>query len=227
MLIFVILLSSLSFQTVVSDKDIIPVFLIDESGVMDDLYIEPNPFFKISTAFFADVIHDVIKKAEVVIIFVEDQFSTEDISTKDSLGTPYRNMQEGLIEKKVKYFPKVIEPYKLLNQMFQPHQSNVFYVSSGMDLIMLEKRLRHLYIFFRDGKNETRAEVLRRHDLIMREVYMVMRDTVDGPVVAFYTGKMNPVLIDKLDFVPIAPIPDSKFPGVTVVTDGALFRFVG
>ncbi|RVE43046.1 hypothetical protein evm_012317 [Chilo suppressalis] len=227
LIIIIFLLSSYPFQPVLCDRDIIPVFLIDHSSVLDDVNIEPNPFSKISTAFFADIVHGVIKKSEVVIVFVEDQLSVEDISTKDALGTPYRNLQVGLIEKKVKYLPKVIDPYKLLNQVFQPHQFNVFHLSSGMNLKMLEGKFKHLYIFFRDGKNETRAEVLRRHDLIMREVYTVMKQLVNGPVFAFYTGKMNPVQREKVEFVPIAPLEETKFPGVMVVTDGALYRFVG
>lgn len=215
------------FQTAIADKDIIPVFLVDDSGVMDHLTVDPNPFAKVSTAYFADIIHDTIKRSEVVIIFVEDQFSVEDISLKDKLGTPYHHLHQGLLENKVKFFPGVIEPYKLLNQIFQPQQFNVFYLSSGTKLQMFDGHFKYFYIFFQDGKNETRGEILRRHDLIMREVYFVVKQLAQGAIVAFYTGKMNPVEVQKKGFVPITPIAVTRDPGVMVVTDGGLFRFVG
>ncbi|XP_028161783.1 uncharacterized protein LOC114353857 [Ostrinia furnacalis] len=217
----------LAFQCANADKDIIPVFLMDYGGVMSHLTVEANPFSKISTAYFADIIHDAIKRSEVVIIFVEDQFSVEDITIKDKLGTPYHHLHQDMLENKVKFFPGVIEPFKLLNQIFQPQQFNVFYLNSGTKLQMFDGHFKYFYIFFQDGKNETRAEVLRRHDLIMREVYFVVRQLAPGAVVAFYTGKMNPVEVEKIEFVPISPIAVTRDPGVMVVTDGALFRFVG
>lgn len=222
-----LLLYFLLFQTTKADKDIIPVFLTDDNGAMAHFKVDGNPFAKISTSYFADIIHDVIKRSEVVIIFVEEWFSVEDISLKDKLGTPYHHLHQGLLENKVKYFPGVIEPYKLLNQIFQPQQFNVFYLSSGTKLQMFDGHFKYFYIFFQDGHNETRAEVLRRHDLIMREVYFVVRQLAPGPVVAFYTGKTNPVEVRRAEFVPISPLSVVKDPGVMVVTDGGLFRFVG
>ncbi|KAL0852964.1 hypothetical protein ABMA27_012753 [Loxostege sticticalis] len=223
---FLILLI-LSFQYGRADKNIVPVFLIDNSRVMPYITNQANPFAKISSAFFTEIIHYSIKRSAVVIIFVEETFSVEDVSIKDKLGTPYHHLQQGLSENKVTYLPAVMDPFKMLNSIFQPQQFNVFYLSSATKLQMFDGHFKYYYIYFQDGKNGTRAEILRKHDLIMRQVYFVVRQLAPGPVVAFYTGKMNPVEIDKVAFVPISPRSLPVDPGVFVATDGALFRLVG
>ncbi|XP_059056450.1 uncharacterized protein LOC131850274 [Achroia grisella] len=218
---FIIVLSA---KVNLAHKDTIPVFLIDHEGVMDHLFVNTNPFIKTSTTYFANVVREAIKLSEVVILFVEELFCIEDVSTKDKLGTPYLHLRKGIQESKVKYFPGVVEPYKLLYQVFRPQQFNVYHLSSGAKLQTFDGRFKYIYVFFHDGVNETRAEMLRRHDLIMTEVYFVVRQLANGPVLAFYTGKVNPVEIEKLYFFPISPSPPARN-GVTIETDGALFRF--
>lgn len=216
----------LIFHSCRADKNTLPVFMLDYDQVMSDVDVEPNPFDKMSASKFADIIHDSIKKSEGVIIFIEESFSAEDISAKDNFGTPFKNLREGLVANKVKYFPGVIEPYKLLNQIFHPQQYNVFYLRSRTKLQLVDN-FKYIYIFFQDGVNETRSDILRRHDTIIREVVFVVRQLKPGPVVAFYTGKFNPVVVEKVEFVPIKPHPVPRDLGIMVVSSGALFRFSG
>ncbi|XP_075989253.1 uncharacterized protein LOC142985141 [Anticarsia gemmatalis] len=211
------------FQTA-ADKNTLPVFMIDQEQAMVHLNLGPNPFEKMSTSKFADIIHDAIRHSAGVIIFVEEHFSVEDISLKDKRGSPYQYLRQNIREKKAKYFPAVIDPYRLLTQIFQPQQYNVFHLRSRTKLELMDS-FKYIYIYFQDGMNETRIDVLRRHDLIIREVSHLVRQMKTGPIVAFYTGKVNPVEVEKLRFVPIKPIPLPKDLGVMVVSSGALFRF--
>lgn len=224
--IFLLVLSLFNFQTSSANKDTLPVFLIDSENVMSHLNVQPNPFVKMTASLFADIIHDAIKRSEFVIIFVEDKLCSEDISLKDKLGSPYYHLHQGLLNKKVKYVPAVTEPYKILTQIFRPRQFNVLYLSSGVKL-QLHDNSKYLYIFFQDGINDTRAQSLRNHDIIMQEVYFTVRQLKTGPIIAFYTGKVNPIVTEKVEFVPIKPKAVPKDLGVMLVTEGALFRFSG
>lgn len=213
-------------QTGLAIKDGLPVILMDSGDVMSHLNIQANPFAKMSAPFFADIIHDVIKRSECVIIFVEDNLCSEDISLKDKLGSPYHHLHQGLLKKQVKYIPAVAEPYKILTQIFRPQQFNVFYLSSGVKLQLLDT-FKYLYVYFQDGSNETRAQSLRKHDIIMQEVYFTVRQLKPGPVVAFYTGKVNPIAVEKLEFIPIQPRSAPKDMTIMLISEGALFRFSG
>ncbi|KAG6459171.1 uncharacterized protein LOC115449314 [Manduca sexta] len=216
----------LFFQTIAGENDIVPTFLLDYEEVMKHLTVNPNPFNKISSGAFVNIIHDAIKRSEAVVIFVEDTFCFEDLSVKDKLGTPYYYLRRGLLDKKVKYFPSVISPYDTLKQVLQPQQLNLFYLSPGTKLHLTE-RFKYLYIYFKDGMNETRAQALRRHDAFIREVYFTVRQLKPGPIVAFYTGKINPVVVERPRFVPIRPSPLPRDDEVMVASEGALFRFSG
>ncbi|CAH1642052.1 unnamed protein product [Spodoptera littoralis] len=211
-----------------ANKNTIPVFLLDHDQIMSHIQVDPNPFSKLTKTNFADIINDSRKRSDATIIFVEDSFSTEDISTKDKLGTPYINLRSGLIDNKVKYFPSVIDPYKLLSQIFQPHESNVYYLSSR-NKFQVMNNFEYIYVYFQDGPytNETRAQILRRHDAIIREVVFIVRQLKTGPVVAYYTGKLNPIVVEKTDFSMRKTNPAPRKKGVLVASSGALFRLFG
>lgn len=214
------------FLRTAADKNTLPVFMIDQDQTMLHITSDPNPFNKISTSRFANIIQESIKRCSGIIIFVEEYFSVEDISLKDKNGSPYVNLRHSVQDNKAKYFPAVIEPYKLLSQLFPEHKYNVFYLKSRTKLELMDS-FKYIYIYFQDGLNETRANVLRRHDLIIREVCFVVSQLKHAPVIAFYTGKTNPVKTEKLHFVPIKPNPVPKDLGVMVVSSGGLFRFSG
>ncbi|CAK1587602.1 unnamed protein product [Parnassius mnemosyne] len=210
------------------DHGVVPVFLLDYGGVMNHLKIEPNPFSKITTTFFTDVVQDVIKNSNIAIIFIENTFSPEDISTKDNKGTVFSHLRDGVLHNQIKYFPAVIEPYKTLRQTFQLHDLNIFYISdTNMKIKMYDTNYKHYYVYFVDGLNETRTDVLKRHDKIIKEVYSAVQQLTSGPVVAFYTGKTNPIKIQSLKITPLRRPSTSPNPGVTIESRGALFRFIG
>uniref|UniRef100_A0A2H1V8Z0 SFRICE_014485 n=1 Tax=Spodoptera frugiperda TaxID=7108 RepID=A0A2H1V8Z0_SPOFR len=215
-------------HTSFANKNTIPVFLLDHDQVMSHVQVDPNPFSKLTKTNFADIVKDSRRRADATIIFVEDSFSTEDISTKDRLGTPYANLRSGLMANKVKYFPSVIEPYKLLSQMFQPRENNVYYLSSR-NKFQVMNNFKYIYVYFQDGPytNETRAQILRRHDAIIREVIFIVRQLKTGPVVAYYTGKLNPIVVEKSDSSMRSMDPPPRKKGVLVASSGALFRLFG
>ncbi|XP_038221006.1 uncharacterized protein LOC119838932 [Zerene cesonia] len=208
--------------------DSVPVFIMDFESVLPHVIVDPNPFYKVDSIVFFDIIHEALKNGRIVLMFIEEKFSVEDISIKDTHGSPFFNLRQGLIDGKVKYFPSVAEPYKMLKQVFQHERHNVFYLRSTSSKIQIHKdRYKHYYIYFMDSSNETRAEALRRHDLIMREVYFVIRRMATGPIVAFYTGKTNPIVVEKINFLSMKPSVDKRAPGVTITSTGGLFRLIG
>ncbi|XP_028025895.1 uncharacterized protein LOC114239735 [Bombyx mandarina] len=206
-------------------KDVLPTFLLDHSNVLKDIDIPPNPFSTMSSAKFADIIRETIKRTEGIIIFVEELLSFEEITAKDKLGTPFTHLHRGLIERKVKFFPAVFEPYKVLAQIFHSLHYNTFHLDSAYNLSL--KSASYIYVFFNNYENETRTMALRRHDTIIRDVYMNMQELQRGPIVAFYTGKINPAVIEKPRFISIEPMPSVNNLDVTVVSEGAMFRFSG
>lgn len=213
------------FQACSANEDL-PVFLIDFDNALSDWKIKPNPFVKINTSHFTDLIRDAVKGSECIIIFVEDTFCSEDIRMKDKLGSPYNHLHQGLLDKNIKYIPAVTEPYKTLNTILQPNQFNIFFLSFGEKLQVLNT-LQYFYIFFKDGANETRAESLRKHDVIITDVYSSIRRFKNAKIVAFYTGKVNPITLEQIEYVPPEPISEPEDLEPMVVTEGALFKLTG
>ncbi|KAL4714713.1 hypothetical protein ACJJTC_002572 [Scirpophaga incertulas] len=213
-------------HSILSQKDVLPVFVIDYNNLIEDMMVDTNPFSLVSNAVFADIIYKAVKKSELVVIFIEERLSVEDITTKDTFGSPYYFLQQGLLNNSVKYLPKIVDPYKAFVKIFQPKQSNTHFLSGGTKIQIKDNR-HNLYAFFRDDVNETRVSTLRRHDMIMNEVITSAAQPVKGNIVAFYTGKINPVKIDKAEKMSKDRISLNTPPGVMVVTEGALFKFKG
>ncbi|KPI99573.1 hypothetical protein RR46_00434 [Papilio xuthus] len=180
-----------------------------------------------SNEFFLDILQDSLRSSKVVVIFVEEMLCSEDISSRDIKGTPYLNLHEGLLTERVRYFPAVRNPYKSLKQIFANHNTNVFHVSNMDKLKMYDSRNSHYYIYFEDTLNETRIETLRRHDLIIKEIYHAVRNYATGPVLGFYTGKNNPMLGKEIKVLPLKRNIISSDTGVSVESNDALFHFVG
>ncbi|VVD01162.1 unnamed protein product [Leptidea sinapis] len=225
-LIQLLLIITISYNEAVMDFS--PVFLLDADSVLSQVVIRANPFQQTVPEKFVEVIEEARRNSKIVVIFVEETFSTEDTSLKDNLGSPYHHLHKGLTDDKVKYLPSVIEPYRTLKSIF-PHQShNVFYLSSTSKKIQIYSgRYTHFYIYFKDSKNETRVDALRRHDVLMKEVYFVIRQIAAGPIVGFYTGKTNPVVLDRQNFISMKPAPIKATPGVTITSTGGIFKLSG
>ncbi|CAH2207576.1 jg1072 [Pararge aegeria aegeria] len=218
----------LTLQSSIAERDRTPVFVIDYDNVLTNLPNKASPFMKMKSSDFSNIIEVAIERSKVVVLFVEETFSTEDISIKDKIGSPFYHLDQELREKKATYLPSVSQAFKTLKSHLQPLASYVFYLSdSSSKLRIYDKNLRHFYIYFKDGANETRSSALRRHDLLMQEVYLVVRQIAAGPVVAFYTGKVNPVVVETLKLVPTKTENVRPHPGVTIFSSGALFKFIG
>ncbi|XP_072943316.1 V-type proton ATPase subunit S1-like [Epargyreus clarus] len=215
-------------QCSAADRDTVPVFLLDYDGVMANIVVQANPFSKLTTPEFVEIIYEAQKNSKVVILFIEDTFCFEDISRRDKQGCPFFNLHLGLSKKKVLYFPAVSQPFKTLKQKFPQQPFNVFHLSSmTTKLQVYDEKSKHFYIYFQDAEGDSRSQSLRQHDLIIEEVYTVVRRIYDGPVVAFYTGKVNPIPMHKMNFVTVKPTFIRRNPGVTITSTGALFRLIG
>ncbi|KAJ8705647.1 hypothetical protein PYW08_012693 [Mythimna loreyi] len=207
----------------------VPVFMIDYEQVMAHIHIDPNPFEKMSSSKFSDIINDSARRSTGVIIFVEKRFSIEDISTKDtSAGTPYKNLHGTLTSNRetLKYFPCVIEPYKVLLKAFPQTTTNVHYLAQNSKL-RLKDNFKHLYILFQDGPRESKIHILRRHDTVIKEVMTAARRLKAGPVLAFYTGKENPVDVPRVEYVKNLPNAMSRKSGILLISPYARLRIFG
>lgn len=204
-----------------------PVFIIDYDHVnTESPALASNPFVSINESYFQRIVQKTKEKAEAFIVFVEEHLCTEDMSVKDHLGTPYYHLQSTLNDNKAIYFPAVINPFKIISHTLPPQQYNIFHLRSPNTKLELFEGHKYIYIYFEDGKNETRTSALRRHDLIMREVYFVLRQLVTGPVVAIYTGKRNPVSKHALRYS--YTTSDKKPKSVlNFYSDNARYRFGG
>lgn len=161
----------LSVQSSLAERDMTPVFVLDFDRVLTELPSEASAFMKMKSSDFSAIIEQAIKKTKVVILFVEESFCSEDISSKDSRGTPFYHLEQALTERKVKYLPSVSQAFKTLKSHLQPLPSYVFYLSdSSSKMRIYDKKLRHFYIYFNDKADETRVAALRRHDLLIKEV---------------------------------------------------------
>ncbi|KAJ8703966.1 hypothetical protein PYW07_013260 [Mythimna separata] len=182
-----------------------------------------------STSKFSEIIHDSARRSTGIIIFVENKFSVEDISTKDvATGTPYKNLHAALLANRatLKYFPNVIEPFNALVKLFPKTQSNVHYLAQNSKL-RLKDNFKHLYILFRDDASESKFDILRRHDTVIKEVMSAARRLKAGPVIAYYTGRHNPVYVPKVEFVKNLPNVMSRSSGVFLSSPWALLRVFG
>ncbi|KPJ17528.1 hypothetical protein RR48_01862 [Papilio machaon] len=94
-------------------------------------------------------------------------------------------------------------------------------------LRMYDTRNSHYYIYFEDNLNETRVDTLRRHDVIIKEIYHAVRNYAPGPVIGFYTGKNNPMTGKEIKVLPLKRDKISLETGVSVESTDALFHFVG
>ncbi|KOB67349.1 putative vacuolar ATP synthase subunit S1 [Operophtera brumata] len=199
--------------------------MIDSEKIMSHWNIQPNPFDKISPFLFADIVHDAIKRSQCIIIFVEEHLCTEYVGVKDDFGSPYQNLRQGVIGKRVRYIPAATEPYETISNILIPHQENVFYLHSGVKL-QADNSLKYLYIFFQDYYNATQVQSLRNHDYIMNDVYNTISKSKkkSGPIVAFYTGKVSPIPVEEVEFDPVKPDDVPSDMGVLVRAEGAMFR---
>lgn len=204
----------------------VPVFLLDFDGALASLQVDANPLAKLSSERFADIIRDVIKSSKAVINFIEESFCVEDISSKDMTGTAYSLIRDGLKRGQVRYFPAVEDPYAILKRSFDIQTTNVFQLSDAK-IRIYDPQHKHYYVHFVNENGEKRFDSLRRHDSIIKEVYFSMRDATGGPVLAFYTGKSNPIVVKKLTSVPLKRKAVSTDTSVFVESNEALFRFAG
>ncbi|CAG9574882.1 unnamed protein product [Danaus chrysippus] len=221
--IYFLLLSSVR-----AERDTTPVFILDYDKQLKNVNEKGNPFDKMKSSDFSKIVDDAMRLSRIIIIFVEDSFCSEDISVKDKYGSPFYHLGLGLKEKQVKYLPAVSQPYNTLKRKFPPKDVNIFYLSDGnAQLNLYDHRLDYYYIYFKDNKNESRASKLKGHDLSMKEVLLVMHQIAKKPIIGFYTGKVNPVMVEKINFKSVKTYPIHRHPGVTISSSGALFRFIG
>ncbi|CAH2100559.1 unnamed protein product [Euphydryas editha] len=217
----------LILQSSFAERDTAPVFILDHEKLIPRISTELNPFKILKTSEFTKIINEAVTRGKVIILFIEESFCIEDISVKDKHGSPFYQMSQRLKEKRVKFLPAVIQPYKTLKSRFPPENTNEFYLSdTGTKIKVYDGKSKYFYIYFKDSLNETRANALRRHDLLIHEIYFEVRQIAGSSIVAFYTGKTNPILAEKMNFLPVKTQKITRQPGVIITTTNAIFRFI-
>lgn len=205
-----------------------PVFIIDYDHVHSHSSgLASNPLSALGESFLQAVVDKSRENASVVVLFVEDHLATEDLSKKDRRGTPYYYLQRSLAENNAYYFPAVVNPFKVLSEMLPSQQFNVLRLQNANMKLQGFAGHKYLYVYFEDGQNETRSTALRRHDIIMREVYVILRQLVPGPVVAIYTGRSNPTITHGLKSSPSKFDIAKKTTVLKINTDTARYKFGG
>lgn len=207
----------------------LPVFILDNEKVLAHKHIDNDPLATISTKQFSEIIKNSVDHSEITLFFIEESFCREDHSIKDDEGTPYYHLREGILDDRVKYLPSVTTPYTTITNIFHPQPFNVFYVSSTDYKPQIHiNTLKYYYFYFKEENdnemNETRSEVLRKHDFIINETYSMISEQGKKPIIAFYTGKVNPIQLD----IPISPRRLRRpVEGVLVQAPRAVFYFRG
>ncbi|XP_013193589.1 uncharacterized protein LOC106137325 [Amyelois transitella] len=194
---------------------------------MSHLLSDVNPFSRTGSAVFSTIVEDAMKRCNAIVIFVEDQFCSEDVSGKDHHGTPFVHIQEDLRHFKAKYIPNVVNPLNVLIRSMKLTETNMIALKPGQNF-QPPVTETVFYVFFEDNTSENRIQTLRRHDALIREIYTATHKMSGGKVVGFYTGKVNPVLLSQYgrEVSYVEPILDSD-QTVFLESEGALFRFVG
>lgn len=209
-------------------KNSVPVILIDNEKVLNNKLFHSDPLTVISSSRFTNIIRNSVKNCEIIILFIEETFSREDVSMKDNLGTPFYHLREGIIENKVKYIPSVDEPYKILTKIYHPQPFNVFYISSTDYKPQIHvPNLKYFYFYFKDIKNETRLFNLRKHDLLIKEIYLMISEQTKKSVLGFYTGKFNPNQFEERKYESELKHKSNMDPGVFLKSGRGLFYFKG
>ncbi|KAJ8703965.1 hypothetical protein PYW07_013259 [Mythimna separata] len=159
----------------------VPVYLWGDSLKSS---IKSNPLTTYTCDEFGAVLKQVLVEEPVtVVVFTEETLSVEDFSLKNEDGeTSFPYLHENLGE--AIYMPTVKDALATLNRTAGPDAVNIF----SEDPVPVGARF--VFINLNDAReDESRADMLRRHDAYMQETIAKMQEMQeDLNIVAVYTA---------------------------------------
>lgn len=165
----------------------VPVFLWGDLKTS----IKSNPLSNVPEKEFEGILKEELKADPFTVIFVDETLSVEDFSRKNSDGDtsfPYLHANIG----KAVYLPAVENALPVLEDLANPEEvDHVKLTEDGLSADLESKNGKVLFITLKDAhEGETRAELLRRHNDFMEDMYTKLQEQYNN-VVAIYTAE-NP-----------------------------------
>ncbi|XP_068626003.1 V-type proton ATPase subunit S1 [Battus philenor] len=175
----------LVFCAVQSHAFYVPVFLW---GDLAKTSLKSNPLTGVTEKEFVDTLKDEVKDDIFTVVFIEETLSVEDFSLKTSDGDtafPYlrANLGESL------YLPSVWKALDALNKFADSDKKDhVKLTENGLSAEIRPGSSKFLFIHLKDAnEKDTRAELLRRHNDFMEDMFTKLHNRYDQ-VVAVYTA---------------------------------------
>lgn len=163
----------------------VPVFLW---GDLSKTGIKANPLSKVSSEEFRVTLKGELSNDPFTVIFIEETLSVEDFSRKNGEGeTAFPYLYENLGESV--YLPSVESALHVLNKLADPEKvDHVKLTENGNSADIIPESGKFLFINLKDAREgESRADLLRRHNDFMEDMYSKLQERYDS-VVGVYTA---------------------------------------
>lgn len=163
----------------------VPVFLW---GDLAKKFQEGNPFNTITTPEFKTIVNQELTDGQLLVTFVEETLSIEDLSRKNEDGeTAFPYLQEHI--KRSLYFPSVQNPMEALNELASGEKAkHLKLTENGLSAGIENIEGGELIIKLEDGsEGESRFDLLQRHNDFMEMTVNTLKKRF-GAVVACYTA---------------------------------------
>lgn len=178
-------------HNVIGQKDSIPV-LIWESSRLTTPDIPIPALKKFDNAEFNDYLSNKLNIDEkpLILVFVEDNLSLEDFSTRDADNQIYFPQLESITSQsgKVSFLPAVQSPLKVLKTFRKSPVKEFHYKDLYKDSLKLKNQDINLVLLDNVADSGDRPDMLKDHDRIIADIYT--RSLTKFPqIISIYTGK--------------------------------------
>ncbi|XP_038220975.1 V-type proton ATPase subunit S1 [Zerene cesonia] len=164
----------------------VPVFLW---GDLAKPSIKSNPLSEVSELEFEDVLKSQLNNDPFTVVFIDETLSVEDLSRKNSEGeTPFPYLHANIGD--AVYLPSVKNALDVLNKFSDSNKADhVTLTENGLSAEIEKDSGKFLFITLKDAREgESRADMLRRHNDFMEEMFTKLQKNYDN-VVSVYTGR--------------------------------------
>lgn len=179
-LVFTVLLISVSCYA-----NYVPAYLW---GDLESVSTASNPLEFTSAEEFAEIFKRELKNDPCTVIFIEENLSTEDISSKNNGKTTYPFLESNLGQSK--YLPSVENPLKSIEFVADGEEADQIQVTeNGLSAELEPGRNKYIFVNLKDAREgESRSEMLSRHNDIISDIYQKLK-AGDRKVIGVYTGR--------------------------------------
>lgn len=163
----------------------VPVFLWGDLATTD---IRSYPLSKVTEQEFDSVLKQELTNNPFTVVFIEETLSVEDFSRKNDEGqSSFPYLKSNVID--AVYMPAVDSAVPVLKKLADPEKvDHVKLTEDGLSAEIKPESGKFLLINLEDAKEgESRAELLRRHNDFMEDMFSKLQERYDK-VVGVYTG---------------------------------------